>query len=65
MINKIIRMLRRPPIAVRVSPHTRKLEFVPVIYLDTYDPSKHRDDTDYDPKQVGDLDGDPELGGDD
>lgn len=64
MINKIIGLLRRPPITVRVSPHTQKLEVVRVIYLDTYDPGKHRDDTDYDPKQVGDLSGDPELGGD-
>lgn len=62
MIGKIIRFVRRPLYALRVSPHSKKLQIVPVVYIDTFDPNKHRDDSDdYDPKQVGDLDGDPEL----
>ena len=62
MIEKIIRFIRRPPYALRVSPRSKKPEIVRCMYLDTFDPKKHRDDrTDYDPKQVGDLDGDETL----
>lgn len=63
MLQKIINFVRRPPYTLRVSPHSKKLEIAPCGYLDVFDPKKHRDDSaDYDPKQVGDLDGDETLG---
>lgn len=29
---------------IRVSPHTKRVEIIPVMYLDVYDKSKHKDD---------------------
>lgn len=58
MIDKLFNFFRRPPYGIRVSPQTKKLEIVPVAYLDIYDPLKHGGDSDnasdyYNLKQFG------------